>query len=333
MSLSICLNEQFAGDWTQMAGTEGTWEYVTLAATRLGRIGYRDYTHSGSPLRIRVEPTEGNGPFAVLSRAAGWKQPGDAYQLRHSVVVPQGAAANTALALGLSAIKAGELETVINPAAPQWARDLIVQLTPATTVAGTVVVEGVDFVDHPTVGALLSAEAAAMISAIASQQTQLELVGSAEVLEDEAEAIEIAAEDLRQAANAAGQAGFPIDLSTKLGEMLMAVNVNAAAAEEKRQAAEQIDAEAWLAHERAKELERVARLLSAGIAAAEELGFVVPTGEVEEDENSSVVYTAEQLEALSRADLRAMLRERGESPSVLLGKQKLVARLLELQAA
>src|SRR4051812_25211594 len=69
-----------------MAGTEGTGEYVVVARTPLGCVGYREFGHV---YRVRVEPQPSG--WAALARAltkdSGWKQPGDGGQARFSIEV------------------------------------------------------------------------------------------------------------------------------------------------------------------------------------------------------------------------------------------------------
>lgn len=114
-------------DWIRMAGTERTWEYQVVASTAYGRVGVRDYTHTGSPVRIRVEPFQGK-TFESLTRDAGWKQPGDSGQCRYSIVRPAGCEAACAVRTALAALGVGTVETVVNPDAPTWAVEVALEL-------------------------------------------------------------------------------------------------------------------------------------------------------------------------------------------------------------
>ncbi len=75
----------WANPWF-MAGTEGTGKYLVTHVTDLGRFGHRDL---GGGTRLRVEPTEEGLPILAqhLTRAEGWKQPGDGGENRFSKVV------------------------------------------------------------------------------------------------------------------------------------------------------------------------------------------------------------------------------------------------------
>lgn len=70
-----------------VSGTEGTHNYAVIAASALGFVAVRLLT--GDRYRVRVEPTDPAASSTIgqsLSRAAGWKQPGDANQDRFSIV-------------------------------------------------------------------------------------------------------------------------------------------------------------------------------------------------------------------------------------------------------
>ncbi len=70
-----------------VSGTEGTHNYAVIAASPLGIVAVR--LLNSDNFRVRVEPdsTEGANTIAkTLSRSEGWKQPGDSYQNRFSIV-------------------------------------------------------------------------------------------------------------------------------------------------------------------------------------------------------------------------------------------------------
>lgn len=84
-----------------MAGTEGTGEYRVIAATKLGRVGFRPLI-CGS-FRIRVEPRD-QAVAEALSKnfpTGEWKQPGS--QFRFSTV-SNAKAVRKSLAVALKAI-------------------------------------------------------------------------------------------------------------------------------------------------------------------------------------------------------------------------------------
>lgn len=102
-----------------MAGTEGTGEYVVIAVTGKGRVGYRVLEGA---VRVRVEPK--NQKWAVqMAPLFGydWKVPDG--QFRFSTVVSDPA---PAIRLGLEAIGAIVKPTVqVNATAPDWAKALL----------------------------------------------------------------------------------------------------------------------------------------------------------------------------------------------------------------
>ncbi len=131
------LNEAFGGDWTYMPGTEGTGEYVVVAATDMGRVGYRELEGG---YRIRVEPLN-DRELQLLSGRSGWKQLGEDDQPRYSTIV--GSAEDSSeeeegsekpeasieelkptLVLAMKAIGAGEHETLISPNIPDIVRNI-----------------------------------------------------------------------------------------------------------------------------------------------------------------------------------------------------------------
>lgn len=110
------------GLWT-MAGTEGTGEYQVLAESSFGRVGYRLL---GNHVRIRVEPASDAHAAKmaqVLTRASGWKQPGDGGQNRFSIVLPKDEAAVETLKQAFALIKRGR-PLQYNPAPPDYVADL-----------------------------------------------------------------------------------------------------------------------------------------------------------------------------------------------------------------
>lgn len=103
-----------------MAGTERTGEYVVLATSSYGMAGYR-LLPDGS-VRIRVEPSDAAHAAklaAVLTDAAGWKQPGDNDQDRFSIVALKGGEALAALNQAFALIKKGR-PLAYNPDAPDY---------------------------------------------------------------------------------------------------------------------------------------------------------------------------------------------------------------------
>lgn len=106
-----------------MAGTEGTGEYIVVACTALGRVGYREL---GGETRVRVEPSDQQAAEAMAGLfAEGWKHP-DSEQFRFSRVVCGEEAVTEAVSLGLKAIGAEVQKGVeVNPSAPDWAKALV----------------------------------------------------------------------------------------------------------------------------------------------------------------------------------------------------------------
>lgn len=110
-----------------MAGTEGTGEYVVIAQTPRGRVGFREF-YPGN-FRIRIEPAKVKDPkmAKMLLREDGWKQPD--HQPRYSIVVRNEELLHRGVKQGLVAIGCGIKGTEINPDAPEWAR----QMAPTST--------------------------------------------------------------------------------------------------------------------------------------------------------------------------------------------------------
>lgn len=107
-----------------MAGTEGTGLYVVVAATALGRVGFRPLDNGQT--RVRVEPSDDGSAEAMAEQFGhGWKQPDD-HQLRFSLVTEGETATAQALSVGLKAIGATVAEGVeVNASAPDWAKALV----------------------------------------------------------------------------------------------------------------------------------------------------------------------------------------------------------------
>lgn len=107
------LNKVFGGNWTMMAGTEGTGEYEVLVGTAKGRLGVRVLPFSfKSVVRVRVEPIEDLS--VVFAGAHNWKRPGEDSQKRFSIVTYDGTSLSEALGLALGALQVGGLETAVN---------------------------------------------------------------------------------------------------------------------------------------------------------------------------------------------------------------------------
>lgn len=72
----------------QMPGTERTGKYLVPVCAKRGRVGFR-LLGAGRSVRVRIEPANqaASDRLAVkLTRAGGWKQPGDDGQDRFSKV-------------------------------------------------------------------------------------------------------------------------------------------------------------------------------------------------------------------------------------------------------
>lgn len=120
----------------QMAGTEGSFEYVVVANGSEGRIGIREL---GGSSRVRIEPKDGASYGVVRNMderlAEGgfeWKAPNG--QFRFSTVVGNDVV-KEAVAEGLEVI--GEIFE-INSAAPAWARQMAGEPAPAVFASPTV---------------------------------------------------------------------------------------------------------------------------------------------------------------------------------------------------
>lgn len=127
-----------------VAGTEKTFNYVVVAEGKSGLVAVR--LVSGSTFRVRVEPKSAETATAIgaaLTRADGWKQPGDSGQDRFSTVVSGGEALEAAV---LKAVSAVDTETATDDVAGELAaivvvgttdRDTLVQRVRDTKVAGS----------------------------------------------------------------------------------------------------------------------------------------------------------------------------------------------------
>ena len=107
-----------------MDGTDRTGEYRVLAASSMGRIGYR-LLWDGR-VRVRLEPSDEAHAAKlaeVLTVEAGWKQPGDYHQDRFSTVTPRGDEALAAVKLAFGVVKRGR-PLVYNPDMPDYKADL-----------------------------------------------------------------------------------------------------------------------------------------------------------------------------------------------------------------
>jgi hypothetical protein len=111
-----------------MYGTERTGEYIVVAVTPAGRVGYREL--GSGEVRIRVEPALYDGAkeeiARFLTRMPGWKQPGDNGQQRFSLVVATDAK-TVPLCTALAAIGAYiyDNDVEVNPIAPAWAKLMV----------------------------------------------------------------------------------------------------------------------------------------------------------------------------------------------------------------
>lgn len=173
-----------------MAGTEGTGAYTVYAVTVKGRLGVRKL--GGGNSRVRVEPVTGFELelAATLTRAGGWKQPGDEGQKRFSKVVGNVDDLSVAVMAGLEALGQEGLE--IGPDCPDIVRVL---LEPAGSEdeAADEVAES----DHP---AALRAEASVL------REEAEELLARATELDQQAEALEAEQSAARTAAVAQAKA-------------------------------------------------------------------------------------------------------------------------------
>jgi hypothetical protein len=111
-----------------MAGTEQTGEYVTVAKTELGSVGIREF--APDQFRIRVEPSAAGKDVlgTALTRASGWKQPGDSKQERFSICSVGHKSDDTVVKVrkALHAIvSGGNIPVAVNSRAPAFARNMV----------------------------------------------------------------------------------------------------------------------------------------------------------------------------------------------------------------
>lgn len=90
-----------------MAGTEGTHEYIVFGNWPLGTVGVREY--EPGRFRVRVEPPSPEAATQLTSqfpREAGWKQPGQGGQFRFSTLAEGDDALLPIVSSALSAVRA-----------------------------------------------------------------------------------------------------------------------------------------------------------------------------------------------------------------------------------
>jgi len=88
-----------------VAGTEGTHNYVVIGESKRGLVAVR--LVNSAFFRVRVEPRDQASASAMsdmLSRAAGWKQPGDSDQNRFSTTTTRGAELHSVVGKAMAAI-------------------------------------------------------------------------------------------------------------------------------------------------------------------------------------------------------------------------------------
>lgn len=103
-----------------MAGSEGSGQYVVVAVSPVGRIGYRVL---GEQVRVRMEPASPELAREVEDFFVGWTQPGEG-KPRFSIVASKGSEAVKAVGLGLVAVGNCSAPTQFNPAARKWREDV-----------------------------------------------------------------------------------------------------------------------------------------------------------------------------------------------------------------
>jgi hypothetical protein len=114
-----------------MAGSEGTGQYIVVAVTPAGKVGYRDlgggWCGGDESVRIRMEPAS----LAVAKRAAeiltlklGWKQA--LRYFSHFSFVVRKEEMRVPMCLALAVIGARVPDDVeVNPDAPDWAKAMM----------------------------------------------------------------------------------------------------------------------------------------------------------------------------------------------------------------
>ena len=103
-----------------MSGTDGSGEYVVVAATDRGRVGFRAL--NGGQTRVRVEPA--GEPVELADCFPSWKQPVEGL-VRFSLVCKDEQSRAAAVRQGLEAIGATAPSLQVNSAAPEWALALL----------------------------------------------------------------------------------------------------------------------------------------------------------------------------------------------------------------
>lgn len=127
-----------AVDPWHMAGTEKTGQYVVVARSALGRVGYR---WLGCNFRVRVEPADEAASALLAEKFVGWKQPDQFGGLRYSTMGQGGVELVAELLVcvkyALDAFTNGGVPTPleVNPAAPPWAHQLVNGATPGDVLA------------------------------------------------------------------------------------------------------------------------------------------------------------------------------------------------------
>lgn len=101
-----------------MAGTQGTGQYIVVALSARGRVGYRPLSNSA---RVRVEPASQEAAELLAQSLSNWKQPDG--QFRFSTVTGSEAALHAALEKALIALGSEGLE--VNPDAPDFAKKIV----------------------------------------------------------------------------------------------------------------------------------------------------------------------------------------------------------------
>jgi hypothetical protein len=103
----IRMIEQDAQSEWYMPGTEGTGEYIVVANSDLGRVGFRC---TGGIVRVRVEPVNSTAAeklSATFPVNGGWKQPRILGQYRFSKVFTDPSAAIMAVEGAIGALGKG----------------------------------------------------------------------------------------------------------------------------------------------------------------------------------------------------------------------------------
>jgi len=115
-----------------MAGTEGTGRYIVVLAGALGRVGYRALDNG--QFRIRIEPASPEAGSKLRASFPGYKEGVGGKEYRFSTVTHGEDRMRTEIGRAIKALVPGAAVEV-NPAAPDWAKDLV------EAAAGETVVE------------------------------------------------------------------------------------------------------------------------------------------------------------------------------------------------